>query len=263
MSGPHPYQDDLDLLTAAVRAAGAIAMGHFGGNIRSWEKGPNDPVSEADIEVNDHLEAVLRAARPAYGWLSEESADEAGRLDADRVWVIDPIDGTRAFLGGRREFSVSAALLAGNRPVIGIVYSPSTDEFYEAIEDGGARLNGSPISVSAQTQIGGARILTSRSETKKRRWDIALAECEVSAISSVALKLARVAAGLVDATISRWPKRDWDIAAGDVLVREGGGSVIEPDGAPLHYNSVGARHPGIIAGGSALVEALRRRAADL
>ncbi len=250
---------DHALLTDAVRAAGAIARDRFGTDIESWDKRPGHPVSAVDLEVDRILEERLRGARPDYGWLSEESPDDGSRHTADRYWLVDPIDGTRAFLRGRPEFSVSVALIADGHPILGIVYNPVTEEFYDAIAGGGARLNGEVATVPDLAAVDGSHILVSRSEMEKKGWGQVFNDCRVEAVSSIALKLARVAAGRADATITLWPKNDWDIAAGDLLIREAGGVTLRPDGTDIEYNADPPRHPGLIAAGARLAPALQQR----
>jgi len=258
MSPRSELEDDHALLCRAVRDAGALAMSYFG-NAESWEKRPGHPVSDADIAVNELLMAALRGARPDYAWLSEEDRDSDARLSAARLWVVDPIDGTRAFLRGRHEFSVTAGLLDGGAPVAGVVYSPSTDEFYDAIKGGGARLNGQPVRVAAPDRVADSTLLVSRSEMQKKHWREVFADCDVRPISSVAFKLARVAAGQADATISLWPKSDWDIVAGDLLVEEAGGRLSRPDGTAMRYNQPTPRHPGLVAASATLSGLLLKR----
>ncbi len=259
MTLPVDLAADFDLLKDAVSEAGEIAEHYFGRKVDIWEKKPGHPVSEADLAVNDHLIVRLRDARPEYAWLSEEDPDSVVRLDAARLWIVDPIDGTRAFLKGRKEYSVTVALIEGSRPVLGVVYSPSTDEFYAAAVGAGASLNGRRVQATASQTMTGAHLLVSRSEMQKRRWNTVFDDCTVTAISSVAYKMARVAAGQADAVLSLWPKSDWDLAAGDLLIREAGGRVATPDGAELVYNRERPRHPGIIAGGTLLFDRLRAR----
>src|ERR1700687_2946560 len=133
--------DDQALLMAAVREAGAIAMRHFGTPVNTWEKAGGTPVSDADIAVNQHLQRRLGGARPDYGWLSEETEDDETRLTHRKVWVVDPIDGTRAFLQGVPHFCHAVALVEDGRPVLAALFNPAVDEFYEAIAGQGARLN--------------------------------------------------------------------------------------------------------------------------
>ena len=233
---PPDLASDHALAVAAVREAGALAMRYFGGEIESWYKAPGEPVSEADLEVNALLESALRGARPDYGWLSEESRDDAARLDAGRVWIVDPIDGTRAFLKGRPEFTICVALAAAGAPVAAAVFNPATGELFDALEGGGARLDGKPIRVSRAGALAGARFVLSRGELHREGWRGALAGMAVSAIGSTAYRLALVAAGRFDATATIWPRSEWDVAAGELLVREAGGIVTDAAGAAHAYN---------------------------
>jgi myo-inositol-1(or 4)-monophosphatase len=243
---------DHALVTEAVREAGAVAMRYFRGPVAQWEKGPGDPVSEADHAVNDFLRARLGGARPDYGWLSEESEDDKARLGAERVWIVDPIDGTRAFLKGKPEFTVCVALAGGGRALAGAVYNPATDEFFEARAGAGARLNGRPLAVSAGGRGDGLRLLASRRTFEKQRWLKSLPGADFHAINSIAYRLALVAAGRFDAAISLSPKSDWDVAAAHLLVSEAGGRMTTADGAGLVYNRAQIRHPSVLAASPAL-----------
>ena len=151
MTRPSPeLARDHALVIDAVREAGAMAMTYFGGDVESWEKAPGNPVSDADIAVDNLLADRLCRERPAYGWLSEETEDDPARLSTPLVWIVDPIDGTRAFLKGRPEFTVCAALVADGAPILGVVFNPATGDFFEALKGGGARHNGHQISVTTQ-----------------------------------------------------------------------------------------------------------------
>lgn len=243
MSGEARAQDsasaraaDHALLVAAVRKAGALAKRFFDEGQRSWEKRPGHLVGEADLAVDRSLRNALLRARPDYGWLSEESDDDPGRLAKRRVFVVDPIDGTRAFIAGRPEFAISAALIEDGRPVSACVFNPATDELFDAEKDGGARLNGRRLGVSARQSLSGATLLSGRAEMQRKLWSELFPEARIEPVSSIAYKLALVAAGKFDAMVSLWPKHEWDIAAGDLLVAEAGGRVSAADGALLLYN---------------------------
>ncbi|MFQ5784755.1 MAG: 3'(2'),5'-bisphosphate nucleotidase CysQ [Alphaproteobacteria bacterium] len=244
--------DDHALLVAAVRAAGARALADFGRDVEHWEKRPGQPVSAADIAVDRLLEDRLRGARPDYGWLSEEGVDDGARLAVRRLWIVDPIDGTRAFLAGLPEFSVSAALVEDGVPLAGAVFNPATGELFEAFRGGGTRCNGANLRVSARAGIRGARLVLSRTEMRRAGWQRALAGARTDAISSTAYKLALVAAGRFDATATLWPKHEWDAAAGDVIVREAGGRVSDAAGAALVYNRPQPRIASLVAAGPRL-----------
>ena len=245
--------DDHALLLVAVREAGAIALAAFAAGSPSWDKAPGHPVCEADLAVNEALRDRLMGARPDYGWLSEESADTGARLAAARVWVVDPIDGTRAFLAGRPEFAISVALVVGARPVAGVVYNPATGELFEARAGAGAHCNGTPLRVAADRDLATARIAISRSERRRAEW---LGTLATTPISSIAYKLALVAQGRFDAMVTLWPKTEWDLCAGDLLVGEAGGRVTDAGGAPLRYNRPDPRVPSLVAGAPAVHAAL-------
>lgn len=242
-----PEGRDHALLVDAVRAAGAIALGYFGGEVKHWEKGPDDPVSEADHAVNDHLHEALRGPRPDYGWLSEESEDDPARLAAERTWVVDPIDGTRAFLAGKPEFTVCAGLVTEGRALAGCVFNPATEEMFEASAGGGARLNGAPIRVADREGLEGLRLLAYRRAFERQGWLDHLPGAEFATVNSMAYRLCLVAAGRHHATVSLSAKSDWDLAAADLIVAEAGGLITALDGTPLTYNRAEVRHPNVLA----------------
>ncbi len=248
-------------LIDAVRAAGMIAMDYFRADPAAWEKSPGHVVSEADHAANDHLKAALWQANPGDGWLSEESTDDLSRLEARRVWIVDPIDGTNAFLAGRPEFAVSAALIVAGVPVAAALFNPATDEMFEACAGGGARLNGAPLKVTDRAAVEGARLISSRAEKERREWRAELAGCAVSAISSMAYKLALVAAGRYDACVTLWPKSEWDIAAAALLLSESGALMTDARGAAFAYNQADTRLPEVVAAGPALHARLIERLA--
>ena len=245
-------QEDHALLLDAVRDAGALALDFFRGEVRHWEKGPGDPVSEADHAVNDLLEERLRSARPGYGWLSEESTDAPERLEAERLWVVDPIDGTRAFIRRRPEFTVAVALVEADRPVVGAVYNPATAEFFEAVAGGGARLNGEPIRVSAQATLEGARLLSGKRIFERAGWSAPPEGASFATINSIAYRVCLVAAGRHDACLSLTRKSDWDIAAAELILTEAGGVATTARGGGFVYNRPVPLHDSIITAGPAL-----------
>ncbi len=264
MTRPSPeLARDHALVIDAVREAGAMAMAYFGGDVESWEKAPGDPVCDADIAVNNLLANKLRSERPAYGWLSEESEDDDSRLAARHVWIVDPIDGTRAFLKGRPEFSVSVALAEGGAPVVAAVFNPATEELFEAVRGGGARLNGNPIRASRARTLDGARLALGRTESQNARWHAGFPDMVVATVSSSAYKLALVAAGSLDATVTLSPKSEWDVAAGDLLVREAGGLVTDAGGSGLEYNRIRPRFGSVVGAGAGLHAPLLARLATM
>ena len=243
----HQNTDDLALLESAVRAAGDIARKFYGGDFKRWSKEGGSPVSEADLAVDRYLQSTLLAARPGYGWLSEESPDNKARLTTKRVFVVDPIDGTVAFLKQRPHFTICAAVVEAGRPLSAIVFNPISEECFAAVLGGGATLNGAPIHVTARGAIAGARMLGPKS-TFETGWP----EVEVTSFSSIAYRIVLVAAGRYDAAVSISAKRDWDLAAADLIVREAGGSLTDRSGATLYYNRASATQNSAIAAGAPL-----------
>lgn len=254
--------DDHALLIEAVRAGGELAASYFGQDLENWMKRPGQPVSEADLAVDALLRDTLMSARPDYGWLSEESAESTGREEAERLWVVDPIDGTRAFLEGRPEYTVSVGLLENGRPVLGAVFNPQTGEFFEAVKGGGARCKGRTLHVGEAGNIENARILVSRGEFKNLASHDRLINCEISSISSIAYKIVLVAADRADATVSLLPKSDWDLAGADIILAEAGGMLTTADGKPMVYNQTRPRHSSVLAAGRGLSAELSAELAD-
>lgn len=242
--------DDLDLLMSATREGGALALRHFTAGVTSWEKNPDDPVSEADLAVDRLLHERLQGARPDYGWLSEESIDDPRRLDCRRVWVVDPIDGTRAFVARRPEFCVCAALVEDGEPVLAAVFNPATDEFFAAAKGQGATLNGQKIHASRRDDLNAARLLASKSRHfSSPAWQAAAPGASFSYRNSIAYRMVLVAAGRFETAISLTRKADWDIAAADLIVHEAGGQTTTTTGARFRYNQPQPLHPNVITSG--------------
>jgi myo-inositol-1(or 4)-monophosphatase len=250
---------DHELLMQAVRDGGDIARSFFKKGAKSWEKNPGDPVTEADIAVDGLLHERLCENRPDYGWLSEESEDDLSRLDRRRVWIVDPIDGTRAFIAGREEFTVCAGLVEDGRPILGAVFNPVTGEFFEAVKGHGARCNGELLKVSDGVALEEARLLASQRMLERHDGIGTLPRAQFSFINSIAYRMALVAYDRFDATISLARKSDWDIAAAELIVTEAGGQATAPDGSKFLYNTQIARHDGVIAAGPKLSEDILSR----
>ena len=240
MAGPtdlNLLQTDHELLVSASREAGAIALNYFNGSVESWEKKPDDPVSEADLEIDRLLKDRLLGARPDYGWLSEETEDDSSRLQRQRTWVVDPIDGTRGFLAGKAEFAVCAALIEEGIPIAAVVFNPATDEFFDATAGGGARLNGSTIQVGSRSSLKDTRLLsTEKIYRKLGEWSPEGKTVKQTYFNSVAYRIALVAANKYDAAISIHYLNDWDLAAADLIVREAGGLATDHAGNKYRYN---------------------------
>lgn len=238
---------DTALLADSVRESGAIARRYFGGSYKTWAKGRGDPVTEADIAIDRHLHAVLTGRRPAYGWLSEETEDDRTRLTKDRIFVVDPIDGTIGFIKGRPHFTIVAAVVDAGRPVAAAIYNPISDELFEATLGGGARLNGRPIRARDRDVIDGAHILGASGLAADPRWRAPLpASVTVENRASLAYRLALVAAGMFDAMVSLSIKRDWDLAAGDLILNEAGARLTSDTGTVLLYNQTQTVQRGVV-----------------
>jgi len=239
----------------ALRAAVSAVSRFVPGNVRADYKPGQDPVTEADRVANEVLRKVL--LREGEGWLSEESVDDKQRLGKDRVWVVDPLDGTREFVAGIPEWCVSVGLVEQGRAVAGGICNPATDELILGSRETGVTLNGKPVQASQREGLAGALVLASRSEVKRGEWDrFRGAPFTIRPMGSVAYKLARVAAGLADATWTLVPKHEWDVAAGVALVEAAGGFVRDPKSASVRFNSASALLSGLVAGGPWLREAI-------
>jgi len=243
---------DRALLEDAVREAGAIALGFFRGALQHWEKNPGDPVSEADHAVDDFLRRHLLAARPGYGWLSEETEDDPARLGRRRVFVVDPIDGTRSFIKRVPEFTICAAVVEDGRPAVGAVYNPATEEMFAATLGAGATLNGTPIRVSDRPGFAGARLLSGKRMFERAGWREPPPDAVFHTINSIAYRMALVAQGRYDGCVSLAQKSDWDIAAAELIVAEAGGRVTTARNRPFVYNAALPRHPSVVIAGPAL-----------
>ena len=242
-----PRQDDLTRIEGALQAAREILARFTPGAVAAEQKAPGDPVTEADRAVDETLRGLL--PRGDEGWLSEETTDDPGRFGRSRVWVVDPLDGTREFVKGIPEWAVSIGLVEDGEPVAGGVCNPTTNETIVGSRDSGVLLNGRPVAVSARQGLSGAKVLASRSEVGRGEWErFGAGPFEIRAMGSVAYKLALVAAGLAEATWTLVPKHEWDVAAGVALVRAAGGSVQawpEPD---LRFNRRDPLLRGLVAG---------------
>ena len=239
---------DVKLLKETVREAGSLARSLFGRELKQWIKGTSSPVSEADIAVNDLLEKRLRSATSDYGWLSEESADDADRLSRRRVWIVDPIDGTRGYLAGKQDWCVSVALVEDAAPVIAAVFAPVSDEFFFAERGAGTTLNGVAVQATSGTDIDFARMAGPKPLVERLMVspdDIAIHP----RIGSLALRLCRVANGRLDAAFAGGQSRDWDLAAANLIVQEANGKMTTLSGDPILYNRREVTHGVLVAAG--------------
>lgn len=238
---------DRDLLVAAAEAAGKVALSHFGADLAVSEK-PDDagPVTEADLATDRCLADALRTARPDYGWLSEESVDGPERLSARRTFVVDPIDGTRAFIAGEKAWGVSIAVVDEGRPIAGVVHLPARGETYAAALGGGAALDGRRIATSRRTDLKGASLLAARPQLAPEFWQGGPPPVERTFRSSLAWRLCLAASGRFDAMLTLRETWEWDIAAGCLIAAEAGAIVTDGQGATLRFNRAPPRAPGVI-----------------
>ena len=248
--------DDLARIEAALDRAAEALKPFTPGDIASRMKAGDDPVTAADLAVNEVLLGTLPA--DGEGWLSEETRDDAGRLSCSRVWVVDPVDGTREFIQGIPEWSVSIGLVIDGVPVAGGILSPAARHRIVGSVDDGVTLNGEPVAMSPRTTIDGALVLASRSEVKRGEWNrFFTTPISVRNMGSVAYKLGLVGAGLADATWTLVPKHEWDVAAGAALVRAGGGAVFGPDGENIVFNAAAPKLTGFVATTGGLEQVVR------
>lgn len=243
--------DAARVLADAAVAAGRLAHAMRGKGLKTWIKGKDSPVSEADMAADSLLRDRLTAAAPDYEWLSEESADIAGRASHRRRWVVDPIDGTRAFIKGQPDWSISTALVENGRPIAAVLYAPEFEELFVATAGGGATRNGAKIAASDRAALSGARIAGPRF-LLERLSSSGLDFEAMPRVHSLALRLTRAATGEIDLAIASENSRDWDLAAADLLLHEAGGSLSGADGRKIVYGNPGAEHPALAAAGNAL-----------
>ncbi|WP_082167698.1 3'(2'),5'-bisphosphate nucleotidase CysQ [Methylobacterium aquaticum] len=255
----------LPQVRAIIREAALLALPYFRQGERTsarvWSKAGGSPVTEADVTVDTFLKVRLSELIPGAAWLSEETRDDPVRLAHDLVWIVDPIDGTRAFLSGDPDWSIAVALLARGEPVLGHVAAPVTATLYEAVAGEGATKDGVPIRVSPQTSMAGARVTGPKPMADRLERTLGLGGTpgaleHLPRIPSLALRLVRVAEGLVDVGLVSSDARDWDLAGADLILREAGGAVLGLDGRAPVYNRREPVHGELVALPQALREAV-------
>jgi len=255
-----------DRLEAVMREAGELARVTARGPFKRWTKGADEsPVSEGDIAVNNFLRAHLPELSPGAGWLSEETEDHLPDRAAPTAWIVDPIDGTRAYIAGRADWTISVALVDDGRPVLASIYAPVTDEMFLAVRGKGATLNAAPVCASAGNGLDKARLAGPQRYLKH------LAETDprvqpLPKVFSLALRFARVAHGEIDAAFASHGSHDWDLAAADLIVHEAGGVMTDFTGRTLRYNRPHVVHDSLVAAGRArhqtLIDLVRDRQSD-
>lgn len=229
--------DDLELTINAVKAAANIIMGFYENHYDVREKSPNNPVTDADIASDKYLHSTLLSSRPDYGWISEEIIDDGSRLHTKRSWVVDPLDGTKAFIKGMPHFTISVGLIENHLPILGVVCNPVTKELFTAIKGHGAFKNGAPIHTSNVTKIADAHMLGDAHMYQSKKWTKPWDVTHIEQRNSIAYRMALVACGEFDAAIATTQKNDWDLAAGTIILQEAGGFVGNHLGEEYSFNN--------------------------
>ena len=236
---------DQSLLEQVLTEAGEIALSFFRSDNEVWMKAGNSPVSEADHAVNDFLQKRLMEARPNYGWISEETDDSHSRSDNSRVFVVDPIDGTRGFLAGRSEWCVSVAVVENSRPTVGVLRAPKLGLTYSATHMTSSLLNGSPLLVPGNKEI--QTLAGSKKLNEIMRDTLGPAYHIGDYIPSLAMRVAYVASGQLDLAVARSGAHEWDLAAADLILSQAGGVLLDAAGRKLTYNQRNLRAPALLA----------------
>lgn len=248
------FVQEKDHAIEAARAAGAIIRSLYSTpyTVDYKDQRKDSPVTIADRDANQKIHELLQAAFPQYGWLSEETVDSPDRLSRQRVWLVDPLDGTKEFIDKIPEFGVSIALIENGRPVVAVVYNPIHDQLFWAVRGQGAWQEQRRLQVTQTSQLSAATILASRSETKRGEWKNFTAQFRMQPMGSIAYKLAVLAMGDADASFTLTPKNEWDICAGVLLVEEAGGHVSHLDGRQVIFNQPKTLLQGLVASNSLL-----------
>lgn len=237
---------ELELAKKAALDAGQAIAEYYGKTLDISYKMEDHPLTEADLAANRIIRATLGKPFPDYSWLSEEDVDNEERLDGNRLWVIDPLDGTKDFINKNPEFAVSIALVEDKKPILGVVYNPVTKELFHAVQGQGAFCQDKPIQVRKEKTKPKTHLLASMSEYKKGEWTEFENQFQVTATGGCAYKMSKVARGDADGTFTLNPKSEWDICAGHVIVEEAGGKVSYLDGETVTYNNASTLIDGLI-----------------
>jgi myo-inositol-1(or 4)-monophosphatase len=243
---------DLDLLIDAAREAGSLALDHRAKGLKIWSKSEGSPVTDADMAADALLTQRLRGARPDYGWLSEETPDGPERLTCSRLFVVDPIDGTAAFMKGRPWWTVALAVVEDGQPVAAVVHAPAIGETFAAARGEGATLNGARIQASDVTSLDDAAMLADARLLDRPIWSEPWPTMRVAKRDSIAYRMALVAGGAFDAALALTPKWDWDVCAGALIAEEAGGRVSDHHGRPYSFNHPDPRQASLVCSGPGL-----------
>lgn len=257
------YADDLDLIRAAALAAGELALAERDAGLKIWSKSGGSPVTSADLAVDKVLRDTLLGARPDYGWLSEETVDNADRLSKRRIVVVDPIDGTVAYMKGKPWWCVPIAVVEDGRPVAAVIHAPALGETFTAVLGGGAALNGRPISASDAADLDDASVLADARLMEGPQWPEPWPAMRFEKRNAIAYRMALVAAGAFDAAIALTPKWDWDVCAGALIAQEAGAKVSDHHGGQWRFNQADPRQNSLICSAPALHPLIVRRTAPI
>ena len=253
------FADDLELIRDAVLAAGELALSEREAGLKSWSKSGGSPVTSADLAVDALLRDRLLTARPDYGWLSEETADSADRLTKRRIFVVDPIDGTVAYMKDKPWWCIPIAVVEDGRPVAAVIHAPMLNETFVATLGGGASLNGRTITASDTTDLDDASVLADARLMEGPHWPEPWPPMRYEKRNALAYRMALVAAGAFDAAIALTPKWDWDVCAGALIAEEAGAKVSDHHGRPWRFNQPDPRQTSLICAAPGLHPLILRR----
>lgn len=242
------YQKELQTAVEAAKLAGDHIKKIYNSSFTVEYKSKEQPITEADRGSNEIIKSIIDKNFPLDGWLSEETLDTADRLQKKRVWIIDPLDGTKEFISHVPEFAVSIGLSVDGKSVVGVIYNPITDELLAGALGHGATLNNKTIHVTSNTSLNTSRILASRSELARNEWKPFEGEFEIIPSGGMAHKIATVAAGKATASFSLSPKNEWDFCGGTIIIEEAGGQIGQKDGTPFTFNKANPLTQNIVYG---------------
>ena len=248
-----------NLVKESILEAGKLALKWFKKDPEQWKKDDGSLVSKADIEINDLLNKLLKNKNPEFGWLSEENEDDKSRLNKKITFVVDPLDGTKAFLEGKKEFSISVAIIKNGLPISGIVFSPSTGEMFEAEKNKGSWKNNKKVIISKYNRLEKCKMIAFKPMFSHPAWKEPWPKMDVENRNSIAYRMALVASGQYDAMMALNSKNDWDIAAGDLLISESGGIVTLHTNKKIIYNTENTKKPSVIGTNKAIHEKIIKR----
>ncbi len=256
-------RSDLALIADAARQAGRLALETRAQGLKIERKPGGSPVTNGDLAVDAFLRSYLGGVRAHYGWLSEETPDSPERLQAERLFIVDPIDGTSAYIKGRPWFVISIAVVQAGRPVAAAIYAPVADELYTAVQGEGAARDGAPIRSSGASALEACRMVGDAALFRRPEWREPWPEMQIERRNAIAYRMALVGAGDFDAAVSLGWKHDWDIAAGDLIAREAGAQVSDAHGRPLLFNTPRAQNDGLICAAPLLHPLILSRTAPI